>query len=488
MDKQGNWRNAWRSSVVIGLMGTLCLLPFSSAQTIDQAQPYVPSKTDLSEQTMTYHVQGDAVGVAKNSSMYTLASSNSPAPSLASESANSVNATNGANLGNTAGPVNPAISGNTDNLVKASHSATTSQAANSNKTPHVSNATQDFKVSGARADHTVSTTSNNTNNPATSTTNATIEGRVIEHISAIDSDASSGVRSFDQTSSSTPSSAHSALSNSNDQGNASVIHGANGANQNHGANGANGINGANIGLTPSADNDGASSDATAYKAQVSDGQIACATEAKTKHMPAAIAEIIELVVQDCSEISNGQPKHNFTIDQLTMLRDYALEKDDPDAQNAMGLLSLQGKYMRPSPVKAAIYFSRAAAQNHAAAKNNLGELYLTGHGVDQNTAIAVAWFEQAAAQGLCQAQYNLGRLYLEGHGVNQDVKRGFDLLKQAANQGHVSAQFVVGRLYLEGTGTKTSKSQAAKWFNKACLQNFKQACRIIDKLNLRIKM
>lgn len=175
----------------------------------------------------------------------------------------------------------------------------------------------------------------------------------------------------------------------------------------------------------------------------------------------------------------------FSLDEIKSLQQ-AANKGDASAQNVMGLLSLQGKYMRPSPYKAAAYFVKAAAQNYAEAQNNLGELYLSGHGVDQDYTTAFQWFDKSAAQGLPQAEYNLGRLYMSGMGVNQNYDKAWQLFNQAAEQGHVLAQFNVGKMYLEGIGVKANKKQAGYWFSKSCQQNFSQACRILDKLGMEV--
>lgn len=175
----------------------------------------------------------------------------------------------------------------------------------------------------------------------------------------------------------------------------------------------------------------------------------------------------------------------FSIDEIKALQQ-AANNGDASSQNIMGLLSLQGKYMRPSPYKAAIYFVQAAAQNYAEAQNNLGELYLSGHGVDQDYTTAFQWFDKSAAQGLAQAEYNLGRLYMSGMGVNQNYVKAWELFNHAAEQGHVLAQFNVGKMYLEGMGVKADKKQAGYWFSKSCQQNFSQACRILDKLGMEV--
>lgn len=175
----------------------------------------------------------------------------------------------------------------------------------------------------------------------------------------------------------------------------------------------------------------------------------------------------------------------FDTDQLEALRLLAVS-GDARAQNSMGLLSLQGKMMRPSPYKAGIYFIQSALQGNAQAQNNLGVLHYQGHGVDRNYTIAFQWFERSAKQGWYQGQYNLGQMYMTGSGVFEDQAEGLKWFEKAAEQGYDIAQFRVANAYLNGVGTRKDKQKAVMWFEKACKQDHAQACLILEKMKFSL--
>ena len=62
------------------------------------------------------------------------------------------------------------------------------------------------------------------------------------------------------------------------------------------------------------------------------------------------------------------------------------------------------------------WYRAAAEQGNPDAQNNLGSMFLNGLGVPKDAVLAVKWYRLAAAQGLPVAQFNLGMRRLHGQG------------------------------------------------------------------------
>lgn len=73
---------------------------------------------------------------------------------------------------------------------------------------------------------------------------------------------------------------------------------------------------------------------------------------------------------------------------------------DAEAQNLVGLLYDNGRYVQVNSCIAAIWYDRAARQGHAHAQKNLAVLYKFPPGPAPNPELAYRWMLLAAAQGL----------------------------------------------------------------------------------------
>jgi TPR repeat protein len=69
------------------------------------------------------------------------------------------------------------------------------------------------------------------------------------------------------------------------------------------------------------------------------------------------------------------------------------------------------------------------------AQNHLGLMFLNGMGVQKDDAEAAQWFQRAADQGVAFAQYQLGISYAQGRGVDRDGEEALKWLTNAALQG-----------------------------------------------------
>ena len=99
---------------------------------------------------------------------------------------------------------------------------------------------------------------------------------------------------------------------------------------------------------------------------------------------------------------------------------------------------------------AAMWFRKAAAQEHSGAQFNMGHCYDNGEGVEQNHALAASWWERAAEHGNAQAQGCLGCLHSEGKGVAQDDALAVAWWEKAAVGDDAGAQYNLGLSYTHG--------------------------------------
>ena len=95
--------------------------------------------------------------------------------------------------------------------------------------------------------------------------------------------------------------------------------------------------------------------------------------------------------------------------------------------------------MTQNDARAAIWFRKAADQDHPAAQSNLGLMYAEGRGVAHDDAEAAIWFAKAADRGLAEAQTILGLIYVKGQGVPQNYILAHMWFNLAAAQGDAGA-------------------------------------------------
>jgi TPR repeat protein/Flp pilus assembly protein TadD len=145
----------------------------------------------------------------------------------------------------------------------------------------------------------------------------------------------------------------------------------------------------------------------------------------------------------------------------------AAEMGDPDSQNNLALLYLNGEEGYERDVeKAAYWFRRAAENGNIDAQNNLGLLYLDSQGAEKNLQEAEFWLQKAAEAGNAEAQSNLGQMYYfeENH-----LEAAFWLL-QAAKQGLANAQNNLAVMYSDGLGVEQNRERAIYWLQQAADQ------------------
>lgn len=109
----------------------------------------------------------------------------------------------------------------------------------------------------------------------------------------------------------------------------------------------------------------------------------------------------------------------------------------------------------------------AALAGDANAQYLLGTLFWRGRGVVRNDADAALWFTRAAEQNHADAMTDLAAMYRLGDGVEKDARRAFKLLMKAADMGNATAQYDLGQAYQQGLGVTKDMIHARYWLERA---------------------
>lgn len=120
----------------------------------------------------------------------------------------------------------------------------------------------------------------------------------------------------------------------------------------------------------------------------------------------------------------------------------------------------------------------------------VAEAFEKGLGVEKDDVKATQYFEAAAMTGDPIAQFKLGYRLLRGLGCKQNIARAFEMQLESASQNFGPAMHNVADHYFNGIGVAQSYITAAKWFEKAAIEEhvvesgFNLACMYKDGLGV----
>ncbi len=143
------------------------------------------------------------------------------------------------------------------------------------------------------------------------------------------------------------------------------------------------------------------------------------------------------------------------------------EHGNPTPQFNLGLMYVLGRGVEQSYEEAARLFRLSAEQGDTRAQNNLGMMYREGRGVPQSYEEALKWFEESAGRYDPHGLVNLGLMYENGTGVEQSDEEAFSLYEDATILNDGWAWGNLGRMYELGKGVEQSSAEAARCFEKA---------------------
>lgn len=220
-----------------------------------------------------------------------------------------------------------------------------------------------------------------------------------------------------------------------------------------------------------------------------------------------------------------------------------VEREVPEAINALGEIYTEGRLVVKSTKKAAKIFKRGMALGNVDAMTHLGNLYERGDGVKLDKEKAMQLYRMAADRGDADAQsslgimldhhsgdmedavryYNLGVCFERGYGglgasfaeakrlyqmaadgghvrsranlagllaQEGDTATAFRLWQLCAEQGDVASELNIGRCYERGVaGVSQNKEEARRWYARAaargleCPESAASAARDLKRMD-----
>lgn len=162
--------------------------------------------------------------------------------------------------------------------------------------------------------------------------------------------------------------------------------------------------------------------------------------------------------------------------QAVRLFKMAADLGEPRGQHSLGMMYMTGgESVQQEPEKGLIWVRSAASQGLAEAQNALGVIYVEGKVIPPNTKEAVTWYQRAAEQGHPVAQANLASMYRYGKGVKRDLITAYKWYSIASQQfltTNVGMRVAsdISRRALEASMTpkdvERARSEANTWLEK----------------------
>jgi len=101
------------------------------------------------------------------------------------------------------------------------------------------------------------------------------------------------------------------------------------------------------------------------------------------------------------------------------------DRDDPDAQYALGIAYWYGFGTGCSEEKACGCYERAIVQGHALAMFEMGVHYMLGIGVQMSSEKALGMLKRASCKGVAEASKEIAWMYGIGYGVEKSETESF---------------------------------------------------------------
>lgn len=155
------------------------------------------------------------------------------------------------------------------------------------------------------------------------------------------------------------------------------------------------------------------------------------------------------------KMSEVEAKYQYTLgklystgDHVKALECYLIAADHgiADAQYSIAeiymyySLTKNGEKIAPDYKAGALWYEKAALQNHTLAQFKTGWVYENGFGVNINKVKAAEWYRKAAEKNQPQAQFRLGYLYSKGYGVPKNEEESLKWIRKSAENGYKTAK------------------------------------------------
>lgn len=143
------------------------------------------------------------------------------------------------------------------------------------------------------------------------------------------------------------------------------------------------------------------------------------------------------------------------------------DKNNPDAQFAVGLMYVRGDGVKQDYNMVRQYWTKASEAGNPEAQFNLGLAYIRGIFGKREPLEAAAWWEKAAAQGHGDAYYTLAQMYRNGDGVNKDKAKAAQYDQKGSEAGHPGCMYNLGMAYAKGEGVAKDTTKARELLTKS---------------------
>lgn len=107
-----------------------------------------------------------------------------------------------------------------------------------------------------------------------------------------------------------------------------------------------------------------------------------------------------------------------------------------------------------------------AEAGDAEAQYQLACEYVSGDNLDTDWQLAALWYKRAAKQDHPEACFRWGQCLRYGDGTNEDVPRAFAQFLRGANLGNLDCIHAVGVAYINGEGVETDYELAIYWLKR----------------------
>ncbi len=166
--------------------------------------------------------------------------------------------------------------------------------------------------------------------------------------------------------------------------------------------------------------------------------------------PEAQNELHKLDQNDLRRAGVLCEKHEYA--QALPLYLHLAEQGNPEAQNKLGMLYLNGWHVSIDYQTAMGYFKIAADSGVAEGWNNMGYMRHNGLGDPVDLEVARRCYQTAADNGSAIGWYNMGYMYKHGLGGPVDLEKAMRCYQRAADSGVAEGWYNMGCLHhLDGS-------------------------------------
>jgi TPR repeat protein len=138
----------------------------------------------------------------------------------------------------------------------------------------------------------------------------------------------------------------------------------------------------------------------------------------------------------------------------------AIEKDNSDAMNSLGIAYLDGLGVEKDPQKAITYYKMGSEKGNAYAAFNLATCYRYGKGVPIDMKEAVRFYRLSAEKGNIDAMNSIGICYENGLGMNiRNIEEAILWYDKAIEKGSGDAAFNRAEVYRKGYGVRPDEKR-----------------------------